>query len=414
LGPGPRERTSGAGPSSQAGCSRLSSGPEKQVQHSPAVLPDRRRSTVPWPERSVLLVGVRGHGGEEVYCRLLCDHPPDGVRYSATLGFHASCSGARCLSGRERILNRLVHPWAAPDQGFRVLSLDDSFDLVHIHTHPTVLNGLKERPVVFSAGSSHYHYLRDYEGWSEARIRRRYNRARTVFPALGVIDSLLTHSRVTIAYTFSEYGRAPYLAWGVPRSKIRVLYPGFDIPHPRPASADRDVRFLFLGRNPRRKGGDLVLEAFQELRRACPAARLVYATDDPPESPIGGVDAIPLVPHEHVGALFGSCDVFVSPTRAEGFGFTNVEAQGFGLPVISTRVGAIPEVVEHGKTGVLVEPGDATGLLVAMRQLAEDPSLIQEMAVAARERFEERFSLSVFQRGLRAIYEEALDRSVSG
>jgi glycosyltransferase involved in cell wall biosynthesis len=305
-------------------------------------------------------------------------------------------------------LNQAVFPWLAFGLGFRVLRVERDVDLVHVHSHPTILRNLQGRPVVFSAGSSDYHYLRDYEKWDERKIRVRCARGRAISRCLGVCDSLLHHEAVTLAYTFSEYARKTYLEFGVPSAKVRVLYPGFDIPTlTRKATCD-EVVYLFMGRQPRRKGGDAVLRAFQTLRSALPRARLLYVSDESPPFSIEGVEAKPLVPPAEVSALYASADVFVNPTLAEGFGFTNAEAQGSGLPVISSRLGAIPEVVEHGRTGYLVDPGDGAALLEAMRRLGEDHALRQDMAAAARERFLSRFSLTVFHSGLRALYEEAM------
>lgn len=317
-----------------------------------------------------LLVGVRGHGGEEVYSSLLRDKPPPGVWVSATFDFHRSCEWADCHAMTEVALNRVLHPWLGFDMGFRVLRVDPRVDIVHVHTHPTILRALAGRPVVFSAGSSHYYYLRAYEHWREAEIRRRYARARVVYPRLGILDALLNHGAINLAYTFSHHARKVYLEFGVPPEKIRVLYPGFDIPEPRSVEHDGLV-YLFMGRQPRRKGGDVVLEAFQTLRSALPTARLLYVSDELPPLDIKGVEAVPLVSRTGVAALYARADIFVNPTRAEGFGFTNVEAQGFGLPVISSRLGAIPEVVEHGRTGLLIDPDDGGSLVTAMRQLGE-------------------------------------------
>lgn len=361
--------------------------------------------------RLCLVVGVRGHGGEEVYSALLRDKPPPGFQASATFDFHRSCEGAKCHPMGEIALNRLLHPWLAFDLGFRVLTVGPGVDLVHVHSHPTILRGLQGRPVVFSAGSSHYHYLRDYAKWSEERIEKRYARARALYKRLGVLDALLSHEGITLSYTFSEHARAAYLERGVPSWKIRALHPGFDIPA-APRNGKDGVTFLFMGRQPRRKGGDLVLAAFRCLRDTVPAARLLYVSDEAPATgSLEGVEAIPLVSPGEVGGIYSRADVFVNPIRAEGFGFTNVEAQGYGLPVISTRIGAIPEVVEDGRTGILVEPGDGAGLLAAMRHLAEERILREEMASAARERFVERFSLTAFHGRLKAVYEEALDRA---
>jgi glycosyltransferase involved in cell wall biosynthesis len=354
-----------------------------------------------------LFVGVQGHGGEEVYSRALAAHPPAGVEFHAVFAHHSSCALGRCPVWAEVALNRLVYPWLAFDLGFRVLRVGDAADLVHVHTHPTRLLNRRGRPLVWSAGSSHVQYLRDYEGWSDARIRARQARARRVYRACGVADALLQTGGVTLAYTFSEWARRAYLEAGVAPARLRVLPPGFDIPAPA-ARPRRAPTFLFLGRQPRRKGGDRVLRAFAALREARPEARLLYVSDEPPVPAPPGVEARALVPPADVGALYAEADVLVNPTRAEGFGFTNAEAQGHGLPVISTRLAAIPEVIEHGVTGLLIAQGDDAALLQAMRALAEDRARREDLGAAARARFERLFARDVFLRGLRALYDEAL------
>ena len=372
---------------------------------------DPRAGAAPSQEKRCLLVGVRGHGGEEVYSTLLRDHVPEGFRSVATFDFHSSCGLGRCRVLQEIALNRLVHPLVPFDMGFRVLDVAHDADLVHVHTHPTILRGLGARPVVYSAGSSHYHYVRYYEGWSEEKIEAAYARARTLYRRLGVLDPLLHHDRITLCYTFSRWAREKYLQQGVPDWKIRVLPPGFDIPEPPVRAASSTVTFLFLGRQPKRKGGDAVLEAFARLRASHLQARLLYVSDELPAPPPEGVETRPLVPAADVGELYRAADVFVNPTRAEGFGFTNVEAQGHGLPVISSRLGAIPEVVEDGRTGILVDPQRPDELVSAMERFAADGATRRAMASAARRRFVERFSLSVFRSALRDLYEEATDRA---
>lgn len=364
-----------------------------------------------------LLIGVRGHGGEEVYSQALAEAPPAGVQVSAAQGFHSSCANGRCPVWAEVALNRLLYPFLAFDLGFRVLRVGAAVDLVHVHSHPTILWARRRRPVVFSAGSSHFHYLRDYEGWPAARIAACYARARPLYARLGVIDGLLNPAAATLVYTFSHWARQAYLEHGVPAERVRVLYPGFAVPpEPGPAAragrAGRGITLLFMGRQAVRKGGDAVLRAFAELHARLPNTRLLYVGDTPPAAQ-AGVEALPLVPAHAVGDIYARADVFVNPTRAEGFGFTNAEAQGHGLPVVSSRLGAIPEVVEHGVTGLLVPPGDEAALVEALTALADDHGRRAQMAAAARARFLHLFARPVFQAGLRALYDEALQRGAA-
>lgn len=68
------------------------------------------------------------------------------------------------------------------------------------------------------------------------------------------------------------------------------------------------------------------------------------------------------------GEIYPMADVFMMPSWAEGFGFTNVEVLSFGMPMISSRLGSIAEVIDHGVTGFLVPPGDVSAASLAMER----------------------------------------------
>ena len=84
--------------------------------------------------------------------------------------------------------------------------------------------------------------------------------------------------------------------------------------------------------------------------------------------------------------LYQASDVFVLPTMADCFSNASIEAMAVGLPVITTNMGGIPDIVEHGKTGLLVEPGDGQELAAALTQLTHSQSERESFGKAARER----------------------------
>jgi glycosyltransferase involved in cell wall biosynthesis len=95
----------------------------------------------------------------------------------------------------------------------------------------------------------------------------------------------------------------------------------------------------------------------------------------------------------HVQPFMQAADCFACPSVwAEAAGLVNLEAQSCGLPVIASRIGGIPEYVEDGVTGLLFQPGDAAGLATQLRRLMDHPAQRRQMAEAARERAQERFS----------------------
>jgi glycosyltransferase involved in cell wall biosynthesis len=382
-----------------------------------------------------LLVGPAMAGGEGTYLNLMRSHPPDGIRYTSVGGFHEGAPGARCQVGWEIALNRLVRPRAIPDVGFRAIRLRGGFDLVHVHAHPVRIGGLGQTPLVMSEGSSSAVYLGDYLGWDPSRLARAFRRTRRIYGALGVHDRLLAMDRAARVYVFSRWARDVNLRWGADPGKVEVVAPGFPVPPSSNREHGDGFSFLFLGTDFERKGGFDVLEAFEQVAERHARARLVVAGSDPrrrnPDRLIhewvgekrrarvlsklehlerrGLVRLHGPVPSSVVKAtLYPAADAFVMPTLAEGFGFTNVEAMSYALPVISSHVGPIPEVVEDGRTGLLVRPGDVDALVEAMDRLISHPELARSMGAAGRSAFLSRYTLENFRSRLAGVYRRAL------
>ena len=96
------------------------------------------------------------------------------------------------------------------------------------------------------------------------------------------------------------------------------------------------------------------------------------------------------------------------PARAEGYGLVILEAMSFGLPVIASRIGAFPEIVEDGETGILVPPGDASALAETMVRLATDHAGARALGDDGRRRFEAHFTRERFHDRTLRFYERAL------
>ena len=100
--------------------------------------------------------------------------------------------------------------------------------------------------------------------------------------------------------------------------------------------------------------------------------------------------------------------VFVLPSIEEGFGIAALEAMAAGLPVVATTAGGLPELVEHGRTGWLVPPGDAMALANALRELVLHPELGARMGAAGALRARGSFSLDRMAAAVSAIYDALL------
>jgi glycosyltransferase involved in cell wall biosynthesis len=99
-------------------------------------------------------------------------------------------------------------------------------------------------------------------------------------------------------------------------------------------------------------------------------------------------------------------DIFVLPSRTEGFSNALIEAMACGLPVIATTVGANPEVIVEGESGLLVKPGVPQLLAERLEELARDPGLRFRLGRAGRRRVGEVFSREAMCRNYRDLYYE--------
>jgi glycosyltransferase involved in cell wall biosynthesis len=116
-----------------------------------------------------------------------------------------------------------------------------------------------------------------------------------------------------------------------------------------------------------------------------------------------------LGPHGDVDELMRSSDAFVHTARWEGFGLVLLEAMRAGLPVVATRVAAIPEVVEDGVTGILVPPDDPWALADAVLALVRSPDRARELGVAGHARLREHFSPDAMGRGVARVYDSVVE-----
>jgi glycosyltransferase involved in cell wall biosynthesis len=144
-------------------------------------------------------------------------------------------------------------------------------------------------------------------------------------------------------------------------------------------------RAVFVGFEFERKGGSILLEAWPTVRERVPDAQLAIA--GPPQRPSKtlppGVTWVGRADRSTLGALYESASVFVMPSLFEPWGHVFVEAMGHGLPCIGTRCCAMPEIIEDGVTGLLVESHEPEPLADALIELFADPTKTAAMGQAA-------------------------------
>ena len=211
---------------------------------------------------------------------------------------------------------------------------------------------------------------------------------------------------------------------GISASKIDVLYNGVPVePTSRifkPAMG-RPSRILFLGLLSERKGISDFLKALAEIPADSPPWEAIVAGN----GDVAGYEAKAAefgigsrtrftgwVDQKGVRALLADVDMMVLPSYNEGLPLVILEALGSGTPVICTPVGAIPEVLDHERDVLFVEPGDRAGLSAAMVRLIGNPALQQSLSDYGTARFRSTFALPVFLESLFAIYRKRMGADV--
>jgi len=205
--------------------------------------------------------------------------------------------------------------------------------------------------------------------------------------ALGAARHVIASSATTKELLVSDFN--------VPAERVSVVSPGTDACASYVERNNKCVRLLAVGSVVPRKGYDLLVAALARVRDL--AWTLVIAGDcsRSPETVRGLEGELArldlgervvlrgAVSPEAVAALYDSSDIFVLPSRYEGYGMAYAEAITHGLPVIGTAAGAVPESVPEN-AGILIPVDDVDALACALRRLIQDPAEREKFAAGAR------------------------------
>lgn len=167
------------------------------------------------------------------------------------------------------------------------------------------------------------------------------------------------------------------------------------------------------------KGHRILLEAAARIKQKWPRLHVVIVGGGPLRDELvrlartrGLADAVRFLGmRDDVPDCLAGTDIYVQPSLNEGMGRALIEAMAAGRPVVASRTGGIPAIVEDRKTGLLVPPGDPGALAAAIAELIEHPELARALGQAARERIGEVFSVPAMVRAVEAVYDEALKRA---
>ncbi|MEM2106654.1 MAG: glycosyltransferase family 4 protein [Candidatus Bathyarchaeia archaeon] len=291
-----------------------------------------------------------------------------------------------------------------------------SFDLIHTQYHPAIITGnlvhaLRGIPHIFT-----FHGYAPIRSW-----RNPVQKLKMIDHTLGTLIAL--RLGVTRVIAVSHYlKRILMKRYRLDESRISVIHNGVDLEMFKPRMDVEDLKkrygisdspsVLYLGRMDPYKGVDYFLRAAHIVIEQIPKAKFIIAggsrfdrlkvQDYLTSSKIRrSIIVTGYLPESEIPLLYSACEVFCYPSMWEGFGLTPAEAQATAKPVVAFNHCAIPEVVKHGKTGILVDPGDYNGLAEAIVRLLRDHDLRRRMGEEGRRRVERLFN-----------WDEAADKTV--
>jgi glycosyltransferase involved in cell wall biosynthesis len=205
-------------------------------------------------------------------------------------------------------------------------------------------------------------------------------------------------------------------AYQLPVERIHPVHNGVPkefLEHEWRPGSSRDLRpALFFGRFTRSKGPDVLLRALRELGEEAPPVRLVgrgpyRATIARMREELGLMRKVELrewASHDELGRLMAESSMVILPSREENFALAGLAAMAVGAPLITTAVGGIPELVEHGENGVLCPAGDVTMLADAIGQLRARPEHAAALGARARRRVRDHFTWDIAVRKFESLY----------
>jgi colanic acid/amylovoran biosynthesis glycosyltransferase len=229
--------------------------------------------------------------------------------------------------------------------------------------------------------------------------------------------------RARFVVCISDFARSQLMALSDPETwdKFHVIHVGIPIEQftsSRNGDSEDAPRVLCIGRLVPEKGQAVLLEAVALLAERGHIVEVTFAGDGPSRPTlerlvdrlgIGSQVSLPgAVGQEQLHSLYESASIFCLASFAEGVPVVLMEAMGMQVPVVSTRITGIPELIEDGRTGLLVAPGRPDQLADAIERLIADPSLVRELRARAREKVVADFNAKTSAKQLHALFAERL------
>ena len=280
-------------------------------------------------------------------------------------------------------------------------------DIIHLHS---TYAGLVMRPLLAMLPGTTPKIVYCAHGWA---FDRKLGPVHAYL--IATVERLLSGlCAAVVCVSRQDASRA--VAVGISPNRLKVVLNGIgDIP---PLLRDEGanmwphdrLRLLFVGRLDRQKGADVLFSAMALLSDSAFAVVVGSAVVDDFRSALVSPSSVKFVgwmDRQDIVQLYASADLLVIPSRWEAFGLVALEGMRAGLPVVASRVGGLPEIIQDGLTGRLVDPEDADQLAAAVSSL-RDASLRVAMGALGRQRFLQVFRIERVIEELELVYRTAM------
>lgn len=363
-------------------------------------------------------------GGIEKWLLTMLKHVPrDSYQMDfCCKGQHTGSLAPLAIREGARVFHCPLGPWQI---GFlwklRSIVHSHNYDIIHNHLGaysglPLLVSRNLGIPTITSFHNTHF----APQTWTRRPLLRQL---RSIYSRFNV-KYALQHSNIitgcsqSVLDSLSGYEMAD-------KSRFRLLYYGTDVPELPDTAAREAFRASFgwepdthllvhVGRFFEQKNHRGLIKIFRDVQRVLPQARLLLVGDGALRKEIEHLviskNMSPYVrflgARDDVPDLLRHCDIFVMPSRFEGFGLAALEASAAGLPVVGSLTSGLIEAVDNGQTGLLFPPDKLDDMANGIIKLLQTPDLARRLGMQGRQRVQERFSIEVSASQLTSLYDE--------
>jgi glycosyltransferase involved in cell wall biosynthesis len=355
------------------------------------------------------------YGAENMLLNLCASQEKAGCQNSLLLFYNVHTPNVEFYERARRhgISVRMVHckgraDWRAVRQIEEYIR-EDAVDVVHTHGYKADLYGF------LAAWRSNKPVVATCHNWVGGTT------------ALGIYNHLdrMALKRFDALAAVSDEVAQRLLDSGVPTGKIKTIANGIDVQsfeHGRPLPALSATGGKVVGLVARldlQKGFEYLLRAVRELCNIFYGLKVVIVGEGPDRKAIESMvleyglqgNVILAGQQSDMPGVYAAMDIFVLPSLNEGLPMTILEAMAASKPVIATRVGAIPKVIDDGENGLLVDPRDVDGLRNAIANLLSDPERCRRMGEKAHDWVRRNYTSEAMALKYRQLYDEVLGRT---